>query len=83
MKGNIWIASIPVLILFSVGFTLVFYSKAVRDFYFKSFKEGLENYGMTIWKDKYPEAWFFRVFGIIAFIFGILLLASIWKRSRG
>jgi len=83
LKGNIWVASIVVLILFAIGFILVFFANSVRDFYFKNFKRGIETTGLLAsWIDKYPEPWFFRIFGLISFAFGIAIIMIIWGRSE-
>ena len=82
MKGNIWVIYIMLLMLFSTGFIFVFYSKKVRNYYFKSFKRGIETTDMfTYWIDKYPKAWFFKLFGFASFAFGIAIIFIVfWKR---
>ena len=83
MKGNIWAISIVVLILFSIGTTFVFNGNNVREYFFKSYKEGVEFTGVNYPPiDKYPKAWFFRLFGFIAYAFALALIYSVfWKTA--
>lgn len=83
MKGNIWVLSAIIAVLFSIGFVFIFNSNAVRSYYFKSFKQGVDRTGLLIsWIDKYPNLWFFKAFGFLIWLFVILLIVLVfWKRQ--
>jgi hypothetical protein len=82
MKGNIWVLSIIIAGLFLIGFVFIFCSNIVRDYYFKSFKQGVDKVGLlTSWIDKYPNLWFFKAFGLLIWLFIILIIVLVvWKR---
>ena len=83
MKGNIWILLIIIAGLLLVGFVFIFYSDAVRDYYFKSFKQGVDKVGfLASWVDKYPSLWFFKAFGVATWLFVFLIIVLIfWRRQ--
>ena len=78
MRANVWIAGLVVLVLFCLGFALLFFTGTVRSFYFENFKQGVEKTGFGVpWLDNYPGIWFFRLFGLISITFGVAIIILI------
>ncbi len=83
MKGNIWLLSVLILGLSAIGGVFIFFSDAVREYYFKSFKEGINKTGyLATWIAKYPNLWFFKAFGFLIWIFvALIIILVFWKRQ--
>lgn len=83
MKGNLWVIFFIVVLLLSIGFLFIFYSDMVRNYYFKNFNQGVDKVGFfASWLDKYPNPWFFKVFGFLIWIFAIAIIFLIFGKRR-
>ena len=75
MKSNLLVL-IGGIIFFSLsGVWLTFYSSRARELYYDYYKTGIRRIGfLTSWIDKYPEPWFFRMFGFVFLVVATVLI---------
>ena len=84
MYASMVVHIIGILFFFSMGFMFTFFSRASREYYFRTHKEGVELTGFPkSFIDKYPGHIFFRVFGIVALAASILLAVALVKKLQG
>lgn len=81
MEGSIFILAIAILFFLFMGVKFTFFTEQVREYYFKMYRNGIEKYGfLTAWIDKYPNVWFFRLFGVLYLLVVILLVIILIRK---
>lgn len=84
MKAPIIVNGLGIIFCFAIGIWFTFYSTKAREYYFKIYKDGIEKSGfLTSWIDKYPNPWFFKLFGILFLIVSAILSAILIKKLQG
>jgi hypothetical protein len=83
MKNSYLGISLIIMMLFSLGFIFIFYSDAVRSYFFESFKQGIERVGIfASWLDKYPSPLLFRIFGFLIWSFTFVIIFFVISKHQ-
>jgi hypothetical protein len=79
--NNLVILWMVVIFMILAGICSIIFAKGIREFYFKSYRSGIERIGfLTSWIDRYPGPWMFRLWGVAAIGFAIAIIIIITRK---